>query len=150
MPSSRVSALTDQTRFVNALLAVKAKGLADYADAARDAKTAREALFFVESAEMLKRLHGEAPVKKVLTDSNALVALSGGRGVALLPLDYVAWTERVSEVSTEVAERAKKELGAKGLQMQVGGKVSSKARTGLQGLGWAVQEGASLGSPSGQ
>jgi hypothetical protein len=142
--------LTDHTRFVTALTAVKAEGLADYCDTARWAKTHREALFFVESAEMLRRQHKEAPVKKVLTDSNALVALSGGRGVALLPLDHVAWTERVSEVSAEVAERAKTELGAKGLQMQVSGKVSSNARTGLQGLGWAVQEGASLGSPSGK
>ena len=118
--------LTDQTRFVAALTAVKAKGLADYVDAAREAKTPHEALFFVESAEMLKRL-ARPPRRSssVLTDSRAMVAASGGRAVALLPLDYLAWTEPVAESATEIAERAKKELGAKGLQMQLTGQVSA-------------------------
>jgi len=142
--------LTDQTRFVSALAAVKAKGLADYVDAARGAETAREALFFTSSAEMLKRQHGESPVSAVLTDSRALVGLSGGRAVALLPLDYLAWTESVAESAAEIAERAKKELGAKGLQMQLTGQVSTRARKELQGLGWALKEKASAGGPADQ
>jgi hypothetical protein len=142
--------LTDQTRFVSALGAVKAKSLADYVDAAHGAKTPREALFFVESAEMLKRQHGETPVKQVLMDSGALIALSGGRGVALLPLDYLAWTERVAEVAAEAAERAKTELGASGLEMQLTGRVSDRARKELQALGWALKEGASGGAPGGE
>jgi hypothetical protein len=146
---SRAFTLTDQTRFVTALMAVKTKGLADYVDSARGAKTPREALFFVESAEMLRRQHDEGTVSAVLTDSRTMVALSGGRAVALLPLDYVAWTEPVSEAATEIAERARKELGAKGLQMQITGKTSEQARKELQSLGWAVQDGASAGSPSG-
>jgi hypothetical protein len=138
--------LTDQTRFVAALTAVKAKGLADYVDAARGAETPREALFFMASAEMLKRQHGESPVSAVLTDSRAMVALSGGRGVALLPLDYLAWTEAVAESAAEIAERAKKELGAKGLQMQLTGQVSARARAELQSLGWVLKEKASAGA----
>jgi hypothetical protein len=142
--------LTDQTRFVSALTAVKAKGLADYVDAAQGAKTPREALFFVESAEMLKRQHGETPVKQVLTDSRALVASSGGRGVALLPLDYLAWTEQVAKAATEIAERATTELGAAGLEMQLTGRVSERARKELQTLGWALKERVSGGSPGGE
>jgi len=142
--------LTEQTRFVAALTAVKAKGLADYVDAARGAQTPREALFFVESAEMLKRQHGQASVSVVLTDSRAMVAVSGGGAVALLPLDYLAWTEPVAQSAAEIAERAKKELGAKGLQMQLTGQASARARKELQGLGWALQEKASGGGPRGQ
>ena len=99
---------------------------------------------------MLQRQHGEAAVSAVLTDSRAMVALSGGRAVALLPLDYLAWTEPVAQSAAEIAERAKKELGAKGLQMQLTGQVSAQARKELQGLGWAVKEKASSGGPSGQ
>jgi len=132
--------LTDQTRFVAALTAVKAKGLADYVDAAREATAPREALFFVESAEMLQRQNRETPVSSVLTDSRAMVALSGGRAVALLPLDYLAWTEPVAKAAAEIAQRAKTELGAKGLQMQLTGQVSTEARKELQGLGWALKE----------
>ena len=40
---------TDQTRFVTALTVVKAKGLADYVDAAQAAESPREALFFVRA-----------------------------------------------------------------------------------------------------
>jgi hypothetical protein len=134
---------------VAALTTVKAEGLADYVDTASRSETPRQGLFFVESAEMLQRLHGESPVKQVLEDSNALVALSGGRAVALLPLDHVAWTERVAEVSRELAERAKKELGAGGLQMQLTGSASERARKELQARGWAIEERAPGGSPSG-
>ena len=134
--------LTDQTRFVSALGAVKAKGLAGYVDVARDAENPREASFFVESAEMLKRQHGdEGAVSSVLTDSRAMVGLSGGRAIALLPLDYLAWTEPVSEATAEIAARAKKELGAAGLEMHLTGQASAKARTELQSIGWKLKEG---------
>jgi hypothetical protein len=143
--------LTDQTRFVSALGAVKkTKGLADYVDAARGAKTPREALFFVESAEMLKRQHGEGAVSSVLTDSRAMVGLSGGRAIALLPLDYLAWTEPVSEAAAEIAARAKKELGAAGLEMHLTGQASAKARTELQSIGWSLKEGVPGSTPGGR
>jgi hypothetical protein len=44
-------------------------------------------------------------------DSRAMVGLAGGRAVALLPLDYVAWTEPVAEASGEIAERARRSWG---------------------------------------
>ncbi len=129
--------LTEQTRFVAALQAVKVKGVADYVDAAREAKTPREALFFVESAEMLQRRGSEGEVTSVLTDSRAMVGLSGGRAIALLPLDYLAWTEPVSKDAAEIAARAKLELGASGLEMQLTGRASERARKELRGWdGW--------------
>jgi hypothetical protein len=137
--------LTDQTRFVAALTAVKAKGLADYVDAACGAKSPREGLFFVESAEMLQRQHGESAVSAVLTDSRAMVGLSGGRAVALLPLDYLSWTEPVAQAATEIVARAKEELGATGLEMQLTGQVSDRSRKELQTLGWALKEHAPEG-----
>ena len=139
--------LTDQTRFVSALAAVKADGLADYVDAARRADNAREALFFVESAEMLLRQHSQAAVEAVLTDSNAMVALSGGQGIVLFPLDYVPWTEHVAEVTLEIARRAREELGANRIRMHLSGRVSERTRIELGTQGWALYEGVSEGSP---
>ena len=141
--------LTDQTRFVAALTAVKAKGLADYVDTARHADNPREALFFVESAEMLELQHSQAAVKQILTDSRAMVAASGGRAFALLPIDYLAWTKPVSESATEIAERAKKELGTSGLEMRLTGQASSRSRTGLQAIGWNLKEDVPGGGPGG-
>ena len=131
---------TDQTRFVAALAAVKADGLADYVDAADGAENPRVALFFVESAEMLARHHGHHPVEAVLTDSRTMVARSGRRAVALLPLDDVAWMQRPAEAAREIAERAKKELGATSLEMWLTGQASPRARQELEGLGWALKE----------
>src|SRR5947209_3743116 len=60
---------TTQTRLIAALSTVKADGSADYVDAASDASDEREALFFVESAELLAGLHKTMPVTKILQDS---------------------------------------------------------------------------------
>jgi hypothetical protein len=132
--------LTDQTRFVSALTTVKSNGLADYVDTAALAKNPREALFFVESAEMLERQHGQTPVEEVLTDSRAMVALSQGRAVLLLPFDYLARTEGAAEDLAEIAARARQELGATELQMQIAGQVSKRARKNLPKLGWSLTE----------
>jgi hypothetical protein len=137
--------LTSQTRFTTALGAVKAKGCADYVDAASEATQEREALFFVESAELLAGLHKASPVTAILEDSRAMVARTGDRAVALLPLDYVRWTEASQKAATEMAQRAQKELGAKVLEMRVTGKVSDGARKGLTAAGWQIKEGASDG-----
>ncbi|MCG6928602.1 MAG: hypothetical protein LJF30_25260, partial [Acidobacteria bacterium] len=120
-----------------------------YVDAARGADAPRQALFFVESAEMLRRQHEEGPVSAVLTDSRAMVALAGGRAIALLPLDYVAWTEAVAGAAAEIAERAKKELGATGLEMQLTGTASDRARKETQALGWTLKEKVPAGFPGG-
>src|SRR6185369_10252075 len=53
--------LTSQTRFIAALFAVKAKGSADYVLAASESDDERDALFFVESAELLAGLHKTRP-----------------------------------------------------------------------------------------
>jgi len=143
--------LTYRTRLVAALHAVKTKGVADYVDAARGAKTERQALFFVESAEMLQALHAAEPVSAVLTDSRAMVAKTqAGKAVALLPLDYVAWTANVKQAGAEIAQRTKKELGAGGLEMRLTGKASPRATKELTALGWAVQEGVALPGSDGR
>jgi hypothetical protein len=136
---------TYQTRFVAALRAVKAAGAADYVTTAGEAGTAREALFFVESAEMLQQEHARAPVKGILTDSRAMVALgAGGRARALLPLDWVAWTAATHAALREMSDRTRKELGATGLDLALTGRPSDRARRELTQLGWVVVPAAML------
>ena len=141
--------LTEQTRFVAALEGVKAIiGLADYVASASEAVTQSEGRFFVESVEMLQRQHGGGAVTSILGDSRAMVALSGNRAIALLPLDYLSWTEPVAQAVAEIVERAKNELGASDLEMQLTGRASERARSELQELGWTLSERATgNGSP---
>lgn len=137
--------ITNQTRFIAALSAVKAKGCADYLDAAGEAKDEREALFFVESAELLAGLHKASPVTAVLEDSRGLVARTGDHAVALLPFDYLRWTEALQKAAVEIGGRAKAELGAKTLEVRIAGKVSEATRKGLAAAGWQVKEGVADG-----
>jgi hypothetical protein len=132
--------LTSQTRLIAALHAVKAKGAADYVDAAAEAENERDALFFVESAEMLAGMHKAEPVSEVLTDSRAMVAKSGTRAVVLLPVDWVRWTEALEKAGHEIAGRAKQELGATALELRVSGSSTKAARDGLAAQGWTVKD----------
>jgi hypothetical protein len=130
---------TYQTRFIFALRAVAAAGAADYVTTAGEAGSAREALFFVESAEMLQQEHARAPVKRILSDSRAMVEMgAGGRARALLPLDWVSWTATTHAALREMSDRTRQELGATGLELALSGRPSDRARGELTQLGWAV------------
>jgi hypothetical protein len=137
--------LTSQTRFIGALHAVKPAGGADYVDAAGEAEDEREALFFVESAEMLAGLHRTDRVTAVLRDSRALVARAGPRAVALLPFDWLRWTAALQKSAAEIAARAKGELGATRLEVRISGVVTPAAKNGLRAAGWSVRERAVAG-----
>src|SRR4029453_1030397 len=111
---NKVMTPTHWVRIVTALYAVKAKGSADYIDTAAGAKSEREAVFLSESAHMLQQLHAQSPVEAILEDSRAVVAKTkDGRALALLPGDYLPWTERLANGAKEIGERTEKELGAK-------------------------------------
>jgi len=132
---------THWVRTVTALYAVKARGSADYVDTAADAKSEREAVFLSESAVMLQKLHAESPVEAILTDTRIMIAKTkDGRAIALLPGDYLPWTEKLAHGSKELGERVRAELGAKSAQIWIQGGVSPRARQELKTLGWGVRE----------
>ena len=137
--------LTSQTRLIGALHAVKAPGSADYVDAAAEAEHEREALFFVESTELLAGLHRSEPVTGILKDSRGMIAKTGTRAVALLPLDWLRWTEALQKAAAEIAGRAKQELGAASLEMRLTGSATPAARKGLEAAGWTVKERMAAG-----
>lgn len=131
--------LTYQTRIAAALHAVRAAGCADYVQTAAEARSEREALFFVESAELLQRRHEREPVSKVLTDSRALVAATGrGLAVALLPLDWVRWTAASSAALREIESRAKQELGVSSLEVSLAGAASDRMKSEFSAVTWTT------------
>jgi len=131
--------LTYQTRLILALGAVNVSGAADYVDTASAAKSEREALFFVESAEMLQALHAREKVMGILTDSRALVAImAGGHARALLPLDWLPWTAATHKALMQIAARARQELKAARLEIALTGRESERARVEIPPTGWTV------------
>lgn len=134
---NRAFTLTLQTRIVAALRVVNVPGCGDYLASAAEASDAREALFFVESAEMLKAQHETAPVAAVLTDARALIArLPAGEAVALLPLDWVRQSAESTAELGDLSRRAREELGATSLRLRVSGTVTPAAADELTRLGW--------------
>ena len=135
--------LTLETRLIAALDAVKQPGCGDYLESASAAESEREAYFFVESAEMLKRHHARRPVDGLLTDSRAVVARSGGSGVLLAPVDYLHSTPGSREMLTEIAARVPNELGARRLELQLTGHASARVKQDARALGWSITESVS-------
>lgn len=134
---NRAFTLTMQTRLVAALRAVNVPGCGDYLASAAEAADWREALFFVESAELLQQQHETSRVAAVLTDSGALVAkLPAGDAVALLPLDSVRESTETTAEFRELARRATEELGASSLRLRVTGTITDRAAAALAAAGW--------------
>lgn len=140
LSGNRWFTLTYQTRLITALRAVTPAGAADYVHTASAASSEREALFFVESAEMLAAQHARQPVSAVMTDSRALVAVSrDGTASALLPLDWIGDTESTRRAVREIGARARQELRATRLEIVTPAQLSESARRDVASQGWAVR-----------
>ena len=131
--------LTMQTRVLAALHSVKPANAADYIETITAATSEREAMFFVHSTEMLQVLHAKTPVKAVLTDSRALVAVTGsGQGIILLPVDWLRETTSAVATMTEAATRAKSELGATSLRVETEATITPRAKAAFGRVGWTI------------
>ncbi len=131
--------LSYETRIIAALHAVKLPGAADRVAAAADSRHEREALFHVESAELLQAQHAKTPFAALLTDSLATVAVTaGGQAVVLLPLDWLRWTAAAESTLKEIDARARKELKATALTIALTGKASPTAAKELAARRWPV------------
>jgi hypothetical protein len=138
--ANRGYTLTSQTRLATALGRVTVPGTADYVAAAAAASGEREALFFVESAELLQRLHAGEPVTAVLTDSRAMVAARGPRAIVVLPLDHLRSTAETRQVMAEIDARAKADLRATSIEVHTTGRVSDRLRGEMKTMGWTLRD----------
>lgn len=131
--------LSYETRLIAALHALKLPGSADRVAAAAESRDEREALFHVESAELLLQQHARTAFSALLADSLATVAVTGDRtAYLLLPVDWVRWTSDAGATARDIASRARKELKAADLVVVVTGKASTRAAKELAALGWTI------------
>jgi hypothetical protein len=129
--------LTMQTRIIAALRTVNVPGVGDYVVTAAEAEDDRDALFFVESAEMLQAQHEASATASVLADSRAIVVKrADGTATALLPLDWLRDSASTRAQFAELAERSRRELGATSLRLVVAGTVTPAAAAALETAGW--------------
>jgi len=131
--------LSYETRLIAALHALKLPGAADRVAAAAESRHEREALFHVESAELLQQRHAKTPFTGLLTESLATVAVTADRrAVVLLPIDWLRWTETAESTLRDIDARTRKELKATGLLIVLTGKASSLAAREIAARGWVL------------
>lgn len=131
--------LSYETRLIAALYALKLPGSADRVAAAAESRHEREALFHVESAELLQQRHAKTPFTALLTDSLATVAVTAGRrAVVLLPVDWLRWTSEAESTLRDIDARARTELKARDVSIVLTGKASDTARKQIAAHGWTV------------
>ena len=83
------------------------------------------------------QLGTKSPVTAVLTDSKALVAVTSTRvAVVLLPVDWLRETRSAVATLTEIATRAKGELGATSLRVETEATVTPRAKAAFGAGGW--------------
>ena len=76
----------------------------------------------------------------IKADSLPLLEKVDGTVVAILPLDYLAWTQRSANKEKSISEAIRKIPGIKGKELLVIGTVDSRARKVLETAGWTIQE----------
>jgi hypothetical protein len=131
--------LSYETRLIAALHALKLPGSADRVAATAASRHEREALFHVESAELLQRQHGRTAFSALLTDSHATVAAAeNGQAFALLPIDWLRWTATAESTLREIDARARRELKARTLVIVLTGEASGTASKELAARSWKL------------
>ncbi len=131
--------LSYETRLIAALHALKLPGAANRVAAAAESRHEREALFHVESAELLQQRHAKTPFTGLLTDSLATVAVTADRrAVVLLPIDWLRWTETTESAMREIDARTRKELKATSLHAVLTGKASGLATREITAQRWVL------------
>lgn len=73
-------------------------------------------------------------------DNLPLLQKKDGTVVAVLPLDYLAWTERFANKEKAVSEAIRKIPRVKGKEMFVVGSVNPQAKRALEARGWKVED----------
>ena len=136
-PQYSLSLLTDLAMGVNRLRGVN--GLASVVDFAAAAKTQDETRFVAGSVNMLARYHESvAPITVTMAPGPILGRTTNGTLVIPAPVDYVAWTERVSRMAQ------RDDFKASDRTAWLSGQMSIRARKEFTGRGWRVDESFSI------
>jgi hypothetical protein len=94
-----------------------------------------QAHFIAESLRMLAHYHKTLhPISAIAARGTLLARDSQGDGIVPVPLDYVAWTQRVAEFAR------RSDLKAQQRGVWLTGELSPRARRELTTAGWTVQE----------
>jgi len=128
--------LSVQTALVESLGRLpQAAHRADVLALAASLETADQALFLVRAIGILADRNEQGTVTDLLVRDFAVARQEGGQLVVVVPADTIAWTAALA------AFAKRSDLEAEQRAFWISGRATSRARTELEALGWAVHEG---------
>jgi hypothetical protein len=137
---------TDQTRFVQGLVALKdARNRAVAVTKAAAAQSRSEGLFYSRMSELLATYNARhSPVTELVDTQRRLPLARTRNGSTLLavPVDYLNWTESTATGAQAIQAIAGKQSPGKKTELWVEGRVSDRARQELTKLGWVIHDRA--------
>jgi hypothetical protein len=130
--------LTILTHLVNGLERLTGvPGRPEAVTLAMGAASEDDARFFTGVLQMLARYHETVePLGKLVGRSTVIGYTRGGAVVVPAPVDYLSWTQRISNFAR------RSDLKAKERSVWLTGKASPRAKQEFQALGWTLREEA--------
>jgi hypothetical protein len=136
LAASRAVSLSAQSALIEALGRMPdAQGRADVLAFASALETADQAFFLVRAIGVLADRNEQGPVAELRAGDPIVARQQSGQLVIVAPADTLAWTERLA------AFARREDLAAPQRAIWISGRATSRARTELETLGWAVHEG---------
>ena len=137
--------LTRQTAFINYLVNLgNVRGRGDFITRAAMADSEALAVYFLETARLLKQYHdmGEMIIE-IMTNSNTVLPAirTHDRILYILPIDYFVWTEFASGEVKEATKNLNSLYPSASLEMWITGAASESARAELAALDVSLREG---------
>lgn len=134
----------DRTRLADALTRLgQVKNRAIFVDRAADAQSRDLAYFLVRRAEMIagyQQRSGGMIIQFVSANGFPVNILADSRALIIAPIDELSWSETPLKSMAAISNGLS---GAKPrpVELHISGRVTPAAKTGLQSMGWTVNEG---------
>jgi len=134
---------SEQTLLVGELAAMKGvKDRSMFIVAACVAQGEPMAVFMRVMAQLMGLYNGKVKSVErfVEADNLPLMQRKDGTVVGIIPVDYLAWTQRFAHKEKAVSEAIRKIRRVKGKELLVIGTVDPKAKKALEARGWRIEE----------
>ena len=132
---------TRQTFIVKSLMGIGAiEGMETLIDWAADSRDEAEALYSAASVSLIAWMHSQSNIVRILPNTILpVIETKEGRVLAMLPIDYLSWSEEVATI-VEAASLRDEVQQISNREIWLASRCSDIARNNLQSLGWTVTE----------
>jgi len=133
----------EKTLLIGALAGIPGlMGSSIYIEKANRAHEESVTLFLRVRAQLMELYNEkEHPVSAIIdAGGTPLLMRKDGKIVAILPLDYIAWTSLLAGKEAEISKAIESLPGVTGKELWIMGTVDSTARTALQKRGWKIED----------